>query len=205
MTQRSSIGIGERRFPRMSYEEYLAAEDLPERTEWVDGEVIEGMTVSHAHARLVGWLHRLLGDFIERGALGQVLLDPFNMKTGPDLPGRAPDIMFVRNEGLGRVQRNHLEGPADLVVEVISPGTEATDRGEKFYEYEAGGVRENWLLDPARQTADFYMREADGYFRAVPVVDGVYRSRAIEGFWLRSEWPWQLPPVHAVLRELLGE
>lgn len=187
----------------MTYEEYLDADWLPERTEWVDGEVIESMTVSHAHARLVGWLIRMLGDFVERRGLGELLFDPFNMKVSPELPGRAPDILFLRHENLSRVRHNHLEGPADLVVEVISPGTEATDRGAKYYEYEAGGVGEYWLLDPARETAEFFLRDSQGHFRPAPLVDGVYRSRELDGFWLRPEWLFTLPPVHVVLAELL--
>ena len=203
VTQSSGISISEPRFPRMTYEEYLDADWLPERTEWVDGEVIESMTVSESHARLVGWLHTLLFMFVDRGRRGRLFLDPFNMKVSPQLPGRAPDILFLRNENLSRVRPNHLEGPADLVVEVISPGTEATDRGDKYYEYEAGGVREYWLLDPARETAEFFLRDAQGYFRPAALVDGVSRSRELEGFWLRPEWPFTLPPVHVVLDELL--
>ena len=126
------------------------------------------------------------------------------MKTGPDLPGREPDILFIAREHLDRMRNSYLDGPADLVVEIISPDSRARDRGEKFYEYEQGGVREYWLLDPLRRQAEFYQRGPDGIFRLVPGgEDGTYRSAVLEGLWLKVEWLWQepLPPLMSVLRE----
>ncbi len=61
--------------------------------------------------------------FAEAHHLGGVYSEPFQMKTGPDLPSRAPDVFFVANENLGRVKRLNLEGRVDLVVEIISPGS----------------------------------------------------------------------------------
>ncbi len=61
------------------------------------------------------------------------------MKTGSERPSRLPDIIFVAKENLSRVKENHLDGPADLVVEIISTESRSHDRGEKFYEYEQGG------------------------------------------------------------------
>jgi Uma2 family endonuclease len=89
-------------------------------------------------------------------------------------------------------------------VEIISPDSRARDRGAKFYEYEQGGVREYWLLDPLRRQAEFYRLGLDGIYRPAPVAeDGIYRSAVLEGLWLRVEWLWQepLPSLMSVLRE----
>ncbi|MGE5596970.1 MAG: Uma2 family endonuclease [Hyphomicrobiales bacterium] len=111
-------------------------------------------------------------------------------------------MFLVRPEHANRVRRTHLDGPADLVVEVISPGTEDTDRGAKFYEYERGGVPEYWLIDPDRETADFYLRDEKGVYRIQPTPEGVFRSRQLDGFELRVEWLWTRPSVLRVLRDL---
>ena len=42
------------------------------------------------------------------------------------------------------------------MVEIASPESRLRDRGEKFAEYEAGSVREYWLIDRERKEADFY-------------------------------------------------
>jgi Uma2 family endonuclease len=145
----------------------------------------------------------VLDLFVQAHRLGEIRSDPFQMKTGPDLPGRAPDILFVAKANLPRLHRTLLEGPADLVVEIISPDSRAIDEVEKFREYERGGVREYWLIDPERRHAEFYRRGRDRLFRRIPVGgDGVLRSTVVKGFWLKVNWLWELPPVLDVLKQL---
>ena len=189
---------------KMTYEEFLAWADEDTWAEWVDGEVIVLTPASNRHQMLAGFLITLLQHFVEAHQLGTVLFAPFQMKLGPDLPGREPDILFIAREHLDRLKNTYLDGPADLVVEIISRDSRARDRGEKFYEYEQGGVREYWLLDYLRQQAELYQLGLDGIYRLAPVgQDGIYRSAVLEGLWLRVEWLWQepLPPLLTVLRE----
>jgi Uma2 family endonuclease len=188
----------------MTYQEFLNWPGDNHHVEWVNGRMVFMSPVTEPHENIRGFLYSLLKNFVEAHHLGRVYSESFQMKTGPDLPGRAPDVFFVANENLRRVTRMYLEGPADLVVEIISPGSRATDRGDKFYEYEQGGVPEYWLLDPERQQAEFYLRGSDGIYRLVPLgSDGVYRSKMLKDLWLRVEWLWQPlpPPILDVLRE----
>jgi Uma2 family endonuclease len=189
---------------KITYEEFLAWADEDTRAEWVNGEVIVLTPASNRHQDLADFLTALLRFFVEAHRLGIVRSAPFQMKTGPELPGREPDVLFVSREYFDRIKNTCIDGPADLVVEIISPDSRARDRGEKFYEYEQGGVREYWLLDPVRRQAEFYQRGPDGIFRLVPSgEDGIYRSAVLEGLWLKVEWLWQepLPPLMSVLRE----
>ncbi len=189
---------------RVGYEEFLERY-AGIRAEWVDGEVVELGPASYRHQDLVGFLGALLRGFVEARALGVVQVAPFQMKTGPDLAGREPDLLFVATERLGLLKETHLDGPADLVVEVASPESRLRDRGEKFAEYELGGVREYWLLDPDARRADFWVLGPDGRFdRRQPDAGGTYRSVAVPGFWLRVDWLFQrpLPRLLDVQREL---
>ena len=190
--------------PKMTYEEFLAWADEDTWAEWVNGEVIILTPASTKHQQLATFLTTLIHFFVDAHQLGAVLTPPFQMKTGSDLPGREPDILFIAREHLDRLRDTYLDGPADLVVEIISRDSRARDRGEKFYEYEQGGVREYWLLDYLRRQAEFYQCGPDGIFRLVPAAaDGIYHSAVLEGLWLRVEWLWQepLPPLLTVLRE----
>ncbi|MDB5292695.1 MAG: hypothetical protein JWL69_3936 [Phycisphaerales bacterium] len=185
------------------YERFLEWDEDNQHVEWVDGKVIAMPPVSNAHQHLKAFLFSLMHVYTDARGLGEVRDDPFQMKTGPDLPGRAPDILFVAKENLGRLKKAHLDGPADLVVEIISPASRSTDRGEKLPEYEAGGVTEFWLLDPERKEAEFYVRGTDGTFhRSLPDNDGVFHSTVIQGLWIKLEWLWQnpRPAALAVLR-----
>jgi Uma2 family endonuclease len=189
---------------RMTYEEFLALDEEGARLEWVDGEVRRMSPVTDEHEVLRGFLYRLLADFSELRQLGVVRSEPFQMKTGPDLPGRAPDLFFVANENRSRIKRMCLEGPADVAVEIISPDSRRRDRKTKYGEYEQGGVREYWLLDQPRKQAEFYQLGEDGsYHRMAVGEDGVFHSGVLPGLWLKVEWLWQEPhpPVLSILRE----
>ena len=133
--------------------------------------------------------------------LGKILLPPFQMKLPRS--GREPDLIFVATGHLDRLKPTFLDGPADLVVEVISTESLARDRGEKFYEYEEAGIPEYWLIDPIRERVEFYRLDAQGrYDLILPDVDGVYRTPILPGFWLRVAWLWSPPAPLTVLREL---
>jgi Uma2 family endonuclease len=189
--------------PRMTYEEFLAWADEDTWAEWVNGEVLLLTTASDRHQDLADFLTALFRHFVEAHQSGIVRSAPFQMKTGPDLPGREPDLLCIAATHLNRLKHTHLDGPADLVIEIISPESRARDRGEKFYEYEQGGVREYWLLDPIRRRAEFYSLGPDGIYRLLAVdSDGIVRSAVLEGLWLRVEWLWQepLPPLLRVLQ-----
>jgi Uma2 family endonuclease len=189
---------------KISYEEFLAQSDEDTYAEWVDGEVIEMSPASDKHQETAGFLYSLLQHFVETKRLGAVRIAPFQMKTGPDLPGREPDVLFIANENLDRRKANYLSGPADLVIEVISPESRARDRGAKFYEYEQGGVREYWLIDHIRRQAEFYQLGEDGIYRLISAdSEGIYRSAVLRGLWLKVEWLWQepLPLLMDVLRQ----
>ena len=188
--------------PRMSYEEFLQWADEDTLAEWVDGEIIMTSPASKRHQQLLGFLEKVLGVFVEQHDLGIVLSAPFQMKL--ERSGREPDLLFVAREHLDRLRETFLDGPADLVVEIVSPESVGRDRGEKFYEYAQGGVPEYWLIDPQTESVEFYRLAKGRYRLAFSGEEGRYKSRVLPGFWLRVEWLCQepLPRVLDVLREL---
>ncbi len=186
---------------RMTYRNFLAQYDDGSHVEWVNGEVVEMPPISSDHDRLEVFLLHLFSEFLEGHAIGELRHDPYNMKTGPDLPGRAPDILFVATKNLKRLKKSHLQGPADLAVEIVSPRSGGVDRGDKYYEYERGGVLEYWLIDPQRKTAEFHQRSKRGRYQLIPVdADGIYRSRMMPGLWVKELWFWYPFPAMATVR-----
>jgi Uma2 family endonuclease len=189
--------------PRMTYEEFLEWADGT-RAEWVDGEVILMSPASEPHQNLDGFLSSLLRHFVEAHRLGRILVPPFQMKLRVRPSGREPDLLFISKENLSNLKRNYLDGPADMVVEIVSPDSQARDRGEKFYEYEEAGVREYWILDQTRKRAEFYHLGDDGTFKLIDADENaIYRSKTLEGLWLKVDWLWQdpLPTLMSVLKE----
>lgn len=191
---------------RMSYREFLERFDDGRHVEWINGEVVEMPPIGEDHDRLDLFLLRILGEFLEHHPLGEIRHDPFNMKTGPDLPGRAPDVLYVANKNLKRLKRTYLHGPADLVIEIVSPGSKAIDRGDKYYEYEQGGVNEYWLIDPQRKSAEFYRldKKRKRYQLHPADSEGIYAAAVIPGFWIRERWLWYPFPLLSTVRREWG-
>lgn len=79
-----------------------------------------------------------------------------------------PDVMIICKKEI--IKRNGVHGAPDLVVEVLSPGTEKRDRGYKKDLYEKSGVREYWLVEPETQTVEVYLLKDKKF-----LLDEVYR------------------------------
>ncbi len=188
---------------KISYEDFLEWTGEDQHVEWVEGEVITMSPISNLHQKLGVYLLSLLQVYADARQLGEVRYEPFQMKPAAHLPGRSPDILFVTEAHRVRLKKNFLEGPADLVVEIISPESRARDRGDKFFEYEAAGIPEYWLLDPIREQAEWYRLGADGIYRPAALDEqGRYHSVVLPGLWLQVGWLWQtpLPPLLSVLK-----
>lgn len=189
---------------KVSYEEFLKWCDEDTQAEWVDGEVVMVSPASKRHQEIIGFLSGILVPYTQVRDLGTVLTAPFQMYLADVQRGREPDVLFVAKEHLHRLQETHLNGPADLAIEILSPESRLRDRGEKLAEYEAAGVHEYWIIDPDEKRADFYVLGDDGRYDRRRPEGGRYHSGVLAGFELRVEWLWAepLPPVLSVLQEL---
>jgi Uma2 family endonuclease len=162
--------------------------------EWRGGLLSVKHEVAPAHG---GFSALLLTGFVRVRRLGTVITASYAMQALPGGNGREPDVMFIATAHVARMGTTHLEGPADLVVEVISDDSVARDRDDKFTEYEEAGVREYLIIDPRpnRHRADFYGLSERGRYQPVPIADdNRYRSSVLPGFWLDVDWLWQDDP-----------
>ena len=198
---------GTKRRLRMSYDEYRAWVSTERRAEWVDGEVIELMSVKGRHALVFGFLFVLLKQFVGARRLGLVLSEPFEMRILDGRSARQPDIFVVLNEHLDRYSDERLNGPADLVIEIVSEGSVTEDRDEKKREYEAAGIPEYWIVEGRvnRSGIEMLSRSAGGRYESIrPDDDGSLHSRVLPGFWLKDSWlaADPLPDPLRVLRRI---
>jgi Uma2 family endonuclease len=191
---------------KVSFEEYIEWLDEDTRAEWVDGEIkLMASPASIDHQTAGNFLNKILSVYVEEKGLGQVIIAPYVMKLAYISRGREPDVLFVQTGRLHLLTRNYLDGPADLVIEIVSPESEKRDRKVKFAEYQVAGIREYWLIDPDKQTAEFFQLDEDGMFQCAALdKDGLYQSKVVTGFRLRVDWLWQTPKPTTldVMREL---
>jgi Uma2 family endonuclease len=91
---------------------------------------------------------------VKRGSLGKVVISPLDMVLTPHRMVQ-PDVAFIATENLG-ILRDVIRGPADLVAEIVSPGSRRRDRVDKKDLYEQHGVKEYWVVDPEARSVDVW-------------------------------------------------
>ncbi|HHY73643.1 MAG TPA: Uma2 family endonuclease [Bacillus bacterium] len=61
---------------------------------------------------------------------------------------RQPDLVLIHRNRIPILSKRGVEGPPDLVVEILSPSTRKRDKIEKVKIYSYYGVPEYWIVDP---------------------------------------------------------
>jgi Uma2 family endonuclease len=74
-----------------------------------------------------------------------------------------PDIVHVERARLGIVTERAIEGAPTLVVEVLSPSTDARDRGVKRALYARYGVPYYWMVDPSARSVQAFHLGGESY------------------------------------------
>jgi Uma2 family endonuclease len=185
----------------ISFEEFLDWCDEDTRAEWVNGKVVLLSPDSVPHDRIVDFFGRILAIYAEERRLGSVFTKMILMKMDVIPSGRMPDLFLVAREQEKRLERYYLHDAAALALEVVSPSSVERDEDEKFREYAKAGVREYWLINPMRRAAAAFELKSGGY-KKLAIEDGVIRSRVVDGFFVRTDWLWQIPSTLDALREL---
>jgi Uma2 family endonuclease len=91
-----------------------------------------------------------------------------------------PDLLVVLREHASIVGTQVIDGPPDLVVEVLSPGTARRDIGIKCEKYRSRGVPEYWIVDPVNASVEVFVLENEVYIRFGPFTrKDTLRSRTL--------------------------
>lgn len=120
---------------RLTLDEYRAMEETnPERHEYRNGEVITMSGGSEAHSAIASNLLIYLG-FLLRDSNFRLYNSDLRVWIPEYQCGTYTDLMVVNGEPeLNGIRNDEILNPI-LIVEVLSPSTEAYDRGEKFRKY----------------------------------------------------------------------
>ncbi len=173
------------------------------RAEWVEGEVIVMAPSNLDHADLNGWIYMLLRQYVEKRDLGRVVFDVFTKLDVPRRQLRIPDVLFISKDRMGIAKETRIEGPPDLVIEIVSPDSPSRDWREKHADYAAAGVREYWILDPLSENVEASVLDERNQYQRISEIEGKIHSVAVPGWYLRLAWIWQQP--RPLVFDLLGE
>jgi Uma2 family endonuclease len=188
---------------RMSEEEFVAWSFREEiSSEWVAGEVIVMSPISAEHDRIYHWLTVLLSTYVEHRDLGSVHGPELQVRFAGPPSRRQPDILFLSTAHSDRLRKTYVDGPPDMIVEIVSPESVSRDWRVKYLEYEAAGVSEYWVIDPLAERVELYVLSADKKYDSIAEREEWLVSTAISGFRIRPEWLWPAtrPKVADALR-----
>ena len=145
-----------------TYEDYLHIPDDGYRYEVVWGELTVPPSPTFGHQRVLGILFSTLHQHVTAHDLGVVCVAPLDVVLS-EQNVLQPDILFVTKERLHIVTEANVNGAPDLVIEVLSPGTAAVDRGRRMDAFAAFGVLHCWLIDPLSHSLEVYELRGERY------------------------------------------
>ena len=137
--------------PRYTYAGYCRLPDDGRQYEVIDGVLYMAPSPHPNHQWVSGNINSLLRGPTMAEGLGRVYFGPIGV-IFPDGDVLQPDLIFVSRERLHIITNRGVEGPPELVVEVLSPSTRRRDLVLKRRRYASFGVLEYWLADPIRRT-----------------------------------------------------
>ena len=94
--------------------------------------------------------------------LGEVFPAPVDVLLSP-LTVVQPDLVFVAQGRRDIITERAIEGPPDLVVEILSPTTAEHDRQQKAQIYARYGIPHYWIVAPDQRQLEVYELTTDTY------------------------------------------
>lgn len=149
--------------PVLTIDDLDLTPDDGNRYELIEGEIYMSRAPGLTHQITLQNFQMALGSYLSSNPIGitvpgpGVIFDNFNSVI--------PDTVFLINERRAEIATgDQLSGAPDLVIEIISPGTEneRRDRVLKHRVYGRFGVREYWLVDLASRSVEVHQLGDNG-------------------------------------------
>lgn len=169
-----------------TYADYLTWK-FQERVELFKGKIMEmSPAPSRQHQELAQVVNTLLVNHLANEDC-KVFFAPFDVRLEGLFNEKQtqsvvqPDLCVVCD--LSKLDDRGCNGSPELVVEILSPGNTKKEMKYKFELYEAAGVEEYWIVDPAEKVVWQYVA-IDGLFtNHKPLIEeDRLESKVLDGF-----------------------
>ncbi len=178
---------------------WATSDAFPEqgRIDYIQGRIDVDMSPEdlHTHGKLKTELIGVLWRRIKQAGLGELYTDRARVSCPDAELSAEPDVVFVSESSLdgGRVRLVpkpggaadryvELEGPPDLIVEIVSDASVRKDTERLPAAYYRAGVSEFWLVDARGDDLLFriHRRGPSRYEPAEPDADGYHHSDVLD-------------------------
>lgn len=160
--------------------------NLPEgeRAELIGGIFYNMAPPSRLHQELSGQIYKTITNYIDaHHSSCKVYAAPFAVNLdADDRDWVEPDISVICDPD--KLTDRGCSGAPDLIFEIVSPSSRKLDYGIKNGIYSQSGVREYWIIDPAKEkvVVYYYDRDSDpclySFDSDIPV--GIYSGLSIK-------------------------
>ena len=150
--------------PEYTFDDYLATEReaVDVKHEYVAGRVYAMTGATYHHNLIVANFARELGNQLKERPCA-VLTNDMRVRIETADAAKYPDIIALCDEPKFYDERRDVLMNPTLLLEVLSPSTEAYDRGGKFAIYRGlASLREYVLIAQDRFSVEVFTRQADG-------------------------------------------
>ena len=177
------------------FRRWVQSEDFPQtgRIDYLSGKIEVDMSPENlfCHGTLKTELIRAIADRVKLGNIGHLFTDSTRVSCPEADLSVEPDVVFVSHEAIdaGRVRLIpgasqepgwyiELEGPPDMIVEIVSDSSVGKDTRRLPEAYYKAGLREFWLADARKDPVVFRIHQPGqaGYEAVEPDADGFQAS-----------------------------
>lgn len=159
--------------------------NLPDdqRAELIDGQLYGMAPPSRIHQKLISQFTFILSEYIKNhGGSCEVYPAPFAVNLDADDQNWVePDVSVICDKN--KLTDRGCTGAPDLIVEIVSPSSRRLDYNTKMALYSEAGVREYWIIDPAKERTTIYRFEDDAAPMIYQFTDyvqvGIYKDLVI--------------------------
>ena len=173
--------------PLPQHDNYTIADifSLPEgtRAELIDGQIYYMAPPTRHHQRILFFISRAIADYIDKkNGPCEVDISQFAVFLNKDSRNYVePDISVICSPD--KLNDKGCNGAPDWIIEIVSPGSRQMDYFTKLFKYHNSGVREYWIVDPAKNfiiVYNFDNSTSDQFTFADTIKAGIYEDLYID-------------------------
>ena len=137
-------------------------ESLPEGTlcQLINNKLISPSPID-IHQAVLNEINIEISILLRKNRIGKIRIAPYDVHFSKQNILQ-PDILFIKNENLNKIQDKGIFGAPDLIIEILSPSTSQLDWEEKKLIYERYGVQEYFLVEPnSKSVISFFLKNGE--------------------------------------------
>ncbi len=154
------------RTKKWTVDDYLLLGEIKTPCQLINGEIIMSPAPSTKHQQVSRRLFKIM-DAATYGK-GELFYAPIDLYID-SINIFQPDLLYLSEANRTSLTDRGVEGPVDLIVEIISPTSSYTDRIQKKKKYVDYGVNEYWIVDPGNKSIEIYTPQKGAEVPAVSI------------------------------------